>query len=297
MDDTLALYREKVTALFPELIIRSIEVNREGLANDAVLINGELIVRFAKNEYGVRALAQELRVLDWIRPHLTLPIPTPHYRDQEAIAYPLIHGIGLSREQFPQLDGATQQRLAEQLGAFLHELHQVPTDAGLPTTLAPTGYEDWENKRARIAAKVYPLLLKHQISWAEALFDQMMADRANFDYRPRLIHGDLASYHILFDPAAKRLGGIIDFGVAGLGDPATDLGNLLQYYGESFLGKMAGSYSQLDAYLPRARFYAQSIELDWVLLGLESGEDFWFTGHIGAARDLGVTASDRLGRL
>jgi hypothetical protein len=32
--------------------------------------------------------------------------------------------------------------------------------------------------------------------------------------------------------------------------------------------------------------YAQSIELQWVLLGLETGESFWFTAHIGGARDV-----------
>ncbi|MFZ4658307.1 MAG: hypothetical protein ACOYNY_14925 [Caldilineaceae bacterium] len=32
--------------------------------------------------------------------------------------------------------------------------------------------------------------------------------------------------------------------------------------------------------------YAQSIELQWVLLGLETGKSFWFTAHIGGARDV-----------
>ena len=32
--------------------------------------------------------------------------------------------------------------------------------------------------------------------------------------------------------------------------------------------------------------YAQSSDLQWVLLGLETGESFWFTAHIGGARDV-----------
>ena len=35
-----------------------------------------------------------------------------------------------------------------------------------------------------------------------------------------------------------------------------------------------------------ARFYARGIELKWVLLGLETGEMFWFTAHLGGARDI-----------
>jgi len=79
---------------------------------------------------------------------------------------------------------------------------------------------------------------------------------------------------------------VIDFGVAGIGDPALDFGNLITAYGESLIVKMRKSYPNLEKHLPRARFYAQSIELQWVLLGLETGENFWFTAHLGTARDI-----------
>ena len=49
---------------------------------------------------------------------------------------------------------------------------------------------------------------------------------------------------------------------------------------------MKTSYPNLEVFLPRARFYAQSIELQWVLLGIETGETFWFTAHLGGARDV-----------
>jgi hypothetical protein len=71
-----------------------------------------------------------------------------------------------------------------------------------------------------------------------------------------------------------------------VGDPALDLGNLITTFGERFVAKMAVAYPGLEQFLPRARFYAQSIELGWVLNGLESGETFWFTAHLGGARDL-----------
>ena len=55
---------------------------------------------------------------------------------------------------------------------------------------------------------------------------------------------------------------------------------------ESFVRRMRQTYPQMDKYLPRARFYAQLLELEWVLRGLESGDTFWFTGHLGNARDI-----------
>jgi hypothetical protein len=50
--------------------------------------------------------------------------------------------------------------------------------------------------------------------------------------------------------------------------------------------KMHADYPGLDNYVPRARFYAQVLELEWVLRGLESKEFFWFTAHLGGARDI-----------
>jgi hypothetical protein len=49
---------------------------------------------------------------------------------------------------------------------------------------------------------------------------------------------------------------------------------------------MVNAYPEMKELLPRARFYAQAIELQWALLGVESGEYYWFTAHIGGARDI-----------
>jgi len=75
--------------------------------------------------------------------------------------------------------------------------------------------------------------------------------------------------------------------VAGMGDPATDLGSLINYYGESLVSKIKNTHPAMEKLLPRARFYAHAIELQWALLGVESGEYYWFTAHIGGARDIG----------
>jgi aminoglycoside 2''-phosphotransferase len=95
-------------------------------------------------------------------------------------------------------------------------------------------------------------------------------------------------YHLLFDENKQSLNAVIDFGVAGLGDPATDLGTLISSYGESLINQVEHTYPDLQTLIPRARFYAQAIELQCVLLGVESGEQYWFTAHLGGARDIGM---------
>jgi aminoglycoside 2''-phosphotransferase len=118
------------------------------------------------------------------------------------------------------------------------------------------------------------------------VFDSVLGDPRQLEDAPRVVHGDLWPEHVLFDQAAGCLSGIIDFGQAGLGDPAGDLGNLLQVYGETFVRRMLPAYPEAARLLPRARCYSHARELEWVLRGLKSGQSFWFGAHLGNARDL-----------
>jgi len=156
----------------------------------------------------------------------------------------------------------------------------------LTSTRAPVKRQNWLEIQQRVKDKICPLLQKYQVQWADDLFNSVLENPELAEYEQALIHGDLASYHILFDPQEGKITGVIDFGMAGLGDAASDIGNLINVYGESFVPKMGEAYPNLETYLPRARFYAQLLELEWVLRGFETGETFWFTAHLGSARDI-----------
>jgi aminoglycoside 2''-phosphotransferase len=281
--------RQRIQMIMPELDIKHIEHNREGLINDIVIINQELVFRFAKNDGYAQILNLELDILDLVRPQIEIPVPTPVYRGPGSVVYPLLEGLALLRETLLNMDTVTRDKVAAQLGTFLYQLHTTPIDDidwDLPTTLAPVTKKKWVEIRGRVEEKVYPLLLKHQIAWVENLFNHALENSNTFDYTPTLIHADLAPYHILFDREKDQITGVLDFGVAGIGDPALDLGTLISSYGESFVSQLGPYYPGLETHLERARFYAQAIELQWVLLGIETGDTFWFTAHLGSARDI-----------
>lgn len=281
--------RQRISTIMPDLEIQQFELNEEGLINDIAIVNHEYVFRFAKNDGFAQILNLELDILDLVRPHLEVPVPTPVYRGPGSVVYPLVHGKDLLRSDILAMDDASRQLIADQLGAFLHQLHSIPyadMDWNLPATMAPVTREKWTEIRARVEEKVYPLLLKHQITWVENLFDKALSDPAVFDYTPTVIHGDLAPYHILYQPEKNEISGVIDFGVSGLGDPALDIGTLITNYGEMFVSRIRTSYPAFDQHMDRARFYAQAIELQWVLLGLETEDKFWFTAHLGTARDV-----------
>ncbi|HYF62848.1 MAG TPA: phosphotransferase [Herpetosiphonaceae bacterium] len=288
MSDPTDRLIERVRAIMPELEIREWSHNSEGTINDVIIVNDEFVFRFIKDERYLRTLEVELRVLDLVRPHVGLDVPAPVYRSADCIAYPLLGGRTLSRKLALGFEPPVRAAVAAQIGTFLHRLHNVDVSAAgeLPATRAPVRRENWVDIQARVRRHVYPLLQHHQIEWAEDLLNGALQTPGFFEHAPSLIHGDLAPYHFLFDDRREAISGVIDFGMAGLGDPASDIGGLISIYGETFVRAIGPTYPDLESYLPRARFYAQSIELEWTLLGLERGENFWFAAHLAGARDI-----------
>lgn len=101
-------------------------------------------------------------------------------------------------------------------------------------------YEGWVSVYRRIRDKVFPLLQQHQRDWATEHFETQLADEGNFEYELRMVDTDISPYHVMFDRESKRVSGIIDFGCAGLGDPAIDLGVAITSYGESLRAVIMG---------------------------------------------------------
>jgi aminoglycoside 2''-phosphotransferase len=79
---------------------------------------------------------------------------------------------------------------------------------------------------------------------------------------------------------------VIDFGTAGLGDPADDFANIIHGLGESFLRRMGRFYPEIAHTLDRARFQAGTLEIQWAINGLRSNDLSWLVCHIGRARDM-----------
>jgi aminoglycoside 2''-phosphotransferase len=286
----LEAYEQRIRTLFPDIAIQSASLNDDGLLNDVVIINDELIFRFAKRDFFYKDPQEEARVLRLLQNYITLRIPAPFYESGEAMAYRLIPGETLRRDMLMKLPEDDQQAIADQLAQFFKELHGVPIDElkahNIPVADALMKYEGWMKVYERIREKVFPLMQRHQREWATAHFESHLSDKSNFTYELKMVDTDIPPYHIIFDRLKRRINGIIDLGCAGLGDPAIDFGVVINGYGESFLSRFYAVYPEAETYLKRARFYAGAIEMRWVLQGITRGEPMWFAAHIGIARDM-----------
>jgi aminoglycoside 2''-phosphotransferase len=291
--DELSTYRKRIFEIAPEVFVSSISVNREGLLNNVVIINEEIIFRFPKHEYAFKHLKDEARILRLLKNHITLEIPSLIYESHDCLAYRMIPGESLRRDMLMKLPDSDQQAIADQLAGFLKELHGAPTkvtDFELPMADALMKYEGWVNAYERIREKVFPLMLPHARDWVEEHFESHFSDKANFEYELRLVDTDIPPYHILFDRQRKRINGIIDFGCAGLGDPAIDFGVVIYHYGESFMNRFYRVYPEAETYLKRARFYAGAHEVRWLLTGIERNDLRWFAVHVGSAKEMKYTS-------
>jgi aminoglycoside 2''-phosphotransferase len=286
----LESYEKRIREIRPEIVPENLELNTTGLLNDVVIVNDEFVFRFVKRDFGYKDPQEEAKILNFLKKHITLPIPTPFYQSSDVLAYRLIRGETLRRDVLMRLSEDDQQAIADQLARFFKELHNVPinelTDFELPKVPAQMNYDGWKKAYGRIREKVFPLLMPHTREWATEHFESYLAEPSNFECDLTMIHGDIPPYHVIFDRQQTRIGGVIDFGSAGLGDPAIDFGSIVYHYGESLMTRFYKIYAEAETYLKRARFFAGEKEIRWLLTGIERNDVRWFAIHVGSAKDV-----------
>jgi aminoglycoside 2''-phosphotransferase len=280
---------ERVHQVMPELQVSSIRAGEDGLVNDVLILNEEWVFRFARTDEGRNALQREAQVLALVGRHVSLRVPELVHQSPTCLVYRFIPGVPLSRHDLLAQDARTRATLIEQLGTFLHELHGIPVATAVPGGTSPDtarhAREELERLYEDLERELLPFMMAWARGWAREHFRSVFEGRLDLTYTPTFIHGDLAPYHLCYDPGAHRLVGVIDFGDAGPGDPAADLGSLINAYGESLLWGMEPAYAGIAVLIDRARFLAGTLELRWALAAIRSRDPAWFLCHLGYARD------------
>jgi aminoglycoside 2''-phosphotransferase len=280
------VYLQRVRDLYPGLEAGTTRLIDEGEFNDILIVDNTLIFRFPRSPDGIERLRIEVALLEAIQEHVSLPIPNPSFisEDMETVGmafmgYRMLSGEPLRDHLNAFKAEAACRHLAGQLATFLRELHDFPVEAvGLELPVQDRGRrEALPGTYEHVRQHLYPHMRLDARDLIAEQFGAFLEDPSSLYYERAIKHGDLGPGNILLDPETLSGSGILDFGSAGLDDPAVDLG-LVSFWGESLLGsksfveQLYDTYPVVEPLLRRVRFYKVMIPL-WVALGALQSND------------------------
>lgn len=290
-NDPSATHIRRIRDVFPDIVIETHE-RHNGQFNDIVIVNNALVFRFPRSVAAAETLDREIVLLTALQGALPLPIPDPIYSYVDPatgrtafMGYPLLPGVPLEPQHLTEIDDETTlDDIATQLATFLRALHRVPLD--IIGTAMPVAEDqaDWSALYADFREQLFPLMRPDAREAVSQAFDTYLNESRHFAFTPAMRHGDFGIGNILFDPATRQVSGIIDFGSAGPGDPAQDLGALLASFGRTFVERMHPAYPELEGMLERATFFTSTYALQQALDALRDGDEEMFEDGIDSYR-------------
>lgn len=263
-----AKYINYIKSSFPQIEISKIEYNFvDGKHNDIVIVNDQNAFKFSKYDWSVDFLENEIAVINLIRSHVSMPLPKVEPLEKGMAKFSYIKGDPLYRNDLLLLDNRIQENIAEQIGTFLRQLHMIPLKGeghkNISECPAVLSREDWLLKYDELQKKVFPYCDSYSIEYFRQNFKPLLKNEKFLNFQPSLIHGDLMPYHFIFNKGTNKINGVIDFGLSGIGDPAYDVGIILDNFGEAFVKRIGKYYRNISTFINRARFYAYTNNLCW----------------------------------
>ncbi|WP_328394128.1 phosphotransferase family protein [Nocardia sp. NBC_00416] len=175
---------------------------------------------------------REYRVLRALHP-TDVPVPKPLViAGAEIIGAPFYvmeFASGVVLRDRAQLDafGAAAEQLAAELVTTLGRLHRLaPESVGLGDLGRPAGYLERQLRRwaAQLDAS-HSRDLPDLTSLGERLGRILPTGQA-----PAIVHGDYRLDNVVVDPAGGRVAGVLDWEMATIGDPLTDLASMVVWW-------------------------------------------------------------------
>ncbi|MDM8527204.1 phosphotransferase [Anaerolineales bacterium HSG24] len=285
-------YLEPIRTCYPDLTIEQVRFHNDtgGQFNVVLFINNALIFRFPRSTEVADTFTTELKILTYLQPHLSLPIPQPTFQNLDPsrgkifMGYSMLPGQPLWQKILATIENrAILDRLATQLARFLQELHHVEVDKFDLTLPIQDGWAEWKKLYEDFRTHLFPHMRLDAQETVTANFEKYLNDPAQFKYCPTFRHGDFGPSNILYDATKQTISGIIDFDSVGVGDPALDVGAVLNL-GEDFFKRMARVYPDMLTLRKRCDFYRSTYALQEALYGLRDNVMTSFEAGIASYR-------------
>ena len=251
IDIDLPLVKRLLAGQFPRLADRPLTLVRStGTVNAVYRLGDDLCVRLPRVSDWAGSLLREWTWLPKLAPLVSLHIPKPVELGKPADRYPFPWAIydWIDGESYQAVRIGDERQIARDLANFIMELRCADT-AG-----APHGGRDHlkaldVDTRSALDS-LHNVLDSEAVSaaWTKAL------QAPAWDGKPVWIHGDLINSNLLVN--SGQLQAVIDFGGAGIGDPAADIIPAWTIFGRAGRDTFRQAMNVVDAVWERARGYA-----------------------------------------
>ena len=219
VDIDVDLVARMLTAQFPEMSDLAIRAARStGTVNALYRLGDHLYVRMPRVASWAKDLEAEWAWLPKLAPHLTLRVPTPVALGRPAEGYPFSWAVyeWIEGEPYADENVDDERQAAADLAQFVIELRRIEPFAGAPRAGREPLLELDADTRAAIEAARGAI-----DSDAAASAWECALAAPTWQGSPVWIHDDLLKPNLLVH--GGRLDAVIDFGGAGIGDPAADV--------------------------------------------------------------------------
>jgi aminoglycoside phosphotransferase (APT) family kinase protein len=241
-----------VAEQFPELAGLPIrEVRPTGTVNAIYRLGDRLCARLPRVRTWARDLDREWRWLPRLAPQLSLRVPEPVGKGRPAGSYPFSWAIYGWIDGRPYADELVddERRAARELARFVVELRRMAPVVGAPRGgRRPLRELDAVTRAAIESARGVIDADAATAAWERAL------EAPAWDGNPVWIHSDLLRLNLLVD--GGRLRAVIDFGSAGVGDPAADVVAAWSVFGHAGRETFRAALGVDDGTWNRARGFA-----------------------------------------
>jgi aminoglycoside phosphotransferase (APT) family kinase protein len=211
------LVRHLLEEQFPEWAALPLaRVPSMGTDNALYRLGCDMVVRLPRIKWATAGIEKDFRWLPALAPLLPVEIPAPLARGTPAAGFPWEWGVYGWLEGASPSPGAPAPELARDLAAFVLAMRRVPlADAPLCRRGKPLATQDEFTRNSLRAIAGTIDVEAATAAWEAALRVPDWSGPAVW------LHADLLPGNILVREG--RLSAVIDFAVAGVGDPACDL--------------------------------------------------------------------------
>jgi aminoglycoside phosphotransferase (APT) family kinase protein len=225
-------------------------VESMGTVNAIYRLGDDLCVRLPRVQKYAESLERELVWLPRLASHLPLPIPEPVASGTPAEGFPFVWAIYRWIDGQPWRDDLVHDEVANarELAAFVQALRRIPAREGPHGGRRPLHQLDAITRRVIAESGDAIDAAAAAAVWAEAV------DAAPWDGADVWIHTDLLRPNLLVDRG--QLAAVIDFGGAGVGDPAADVICAWSVFGPAGRAAFREALAVDDRTWSRARAYA-----------------------------------------